>query len=391
MIVENLLSLPAEIEFPQKEDLLIDEESQDFPDLHKTDPGFISELFRDLFFMPLHDVDLHGGKAPLVHQENIYKRFWFENNHHCVYYGKCEDIKKQFDVFNQKITFQDSDGSKIHVHFRVYETKSDENDDRPFTNLIVYGGNISTLDNNLGGNLAEGFCHVDKYLDEYRLRILNFSVYDITITPPDQKKEESFKPHCLADLGVVMARTLKALHQSYKSLDGIICHSLTCIVFSSALEYLKPEQLEILPKLIVLDRGTSSVKKATKSFTLGSLLHAFANFLGWSNKDELHICNYFLRCSKLHSLKDRDIWVISVEDDEYFKDPALDQGTLRYLNKLGMNVNGVFLKVPLDKSTAQANHARPRNEIGPLFGESVSDMILTKLMQDQKTLTDETK
>lgn len=381
MAIDLIRSETFEARFPEKEDLITDHQENEFPTIHKENPGFFSELFRDIFFMPLHDVDLHGGGAPMDHQENIYRRFWFENNQNCVYYGQVEDIKKQFEVYNQKIVIKEPDGSSIQVHFRVYETKSNDQDDRPFTNLVVYGGNISTLNNNLGGNLSEGFCHVDRYLDKFRLRVLNFSVYDITHVSKEGKVEK-FKPHCLDDLSVVMANTLKALNEQFDCIDGLICHSLTCIVFSKAFEFLKPEQLNILPKFIVLDRGTSSVSKASRKFAFGDLLLAAAEYFGWSNKEELQICNYFLRCSKQKPLKDRNIWVISVEGDSYFKDPPLDAATLRYLKKLGMGVKGVCLKVPLDKSTINAHHARPRNEIGPLFGESVSDMILSKLEQE---------
>ncbi|PCI92541.1 hypothetical protein COB11_07120 [Candidatus Aerophobetes bacterium] len=385
MDFEALINTSQAIYFPEKDDIVVNDDKQDFPTVHKNESGFFSSLFRDYFFTPLHDVYLHGGPGPMAHQKSIYRRFWFEENQNCVYYGQVEEIKKQFDVYNQKIIIKESDGSTITVSFRTYETKSSENDDRPFTNLIVYGGSISTLDNNLGGNLSEGFCHVEKYLDSFRLRILNFSVYDVTVTPPDGKPKY-FKPHCLDDLGSVMGNILKALHQKFGSVDGIICHSLACIVFSKALEFLEPEQLDIIPKFVVLDRGTSSVKKATRSSLFGDLILAAAEYFGWSNQDELHICNYFNRCSKQQTLKDRDIWVISVEDDTYFKDPTLDSCTLRYLEKLGIKVKNIALKVPLDKSSIDAHHARPRNEIGPLFGNSVSDMILAQMYENQKKI-----
>ncbi|MCH9630715.1 MAG: hypothetical protein S4CHLAM37_07190 [Chlamydiia bacterium] len=382
MNIEALLNTSEGIYFPEKDDIVLENNKQNFPAVHKEESGFFSSLFRDFLFTPLHDVYLHGGPAPMAHQKNIYRRFWFEENQNCVYYGQVEKIKKQFDVFDQKVVINEADGSKISVSFRTYETKSSEDDDRPFTNLIVYGGNTSTLDNNLGGNLSEGFSHVEKYLDSYRLRILNFSVYDVTVTSPEGK-QEYFKPHCLDDLGSVMGNTLKALHESFGNIEGIICHSLTCIVFSKALEFLEPEQLNIIPKFIVLDRGTSSVKKATRSWSIGYILLTIAEYFGWSNQEEIHICNFFNRCSKQQDLKDRDIWVVSVEDDVYFKDPALDNSSLRYLKKLGIKVKDVALKVPLDKSTLSAHHARPRNEIGPLFGNSISDMILAKLDENK--------
>lgn len=379
MEIENSLDVifPSfrDTEFPEKEDLVL--EKSTLPAVHLEESSFISQWLRDLIFLPLNAVDYHGGREAVAFQESVYRKFWFEKNPTCVYYGPCEEIKKRFNVFNQKILFTQPDGKQIQVRFRVYETKASENDDRPFANLLVYGGNISTLDNNLGGNLSEGFCHVNKYSEGFRLRILNFSVYDVSVL--SNGKEEKYKPHCLDDLGLLMAKTMEGLHQEYPEIEGIICHSLTCIVFNKMLEFLKPTHLKIIPKLIVLDRGTSSVKKAATGFPLGGLLNAAAEYFGWSNKGELNLCNYFLRCSKKEPLKDRDIWVVTVQDDSYFKHPSLDDSTLRYLERLGIRIKNILIQVPFDKSSATANHARPRNEIGPVFGASISDMILTQV------------
>lgn len=337
-------------------------------------PWTIARIFRNVLMTPLNRLGFFKHEVGQI--ERNYLRFWRSDETYSVYYGDCNKVRRNFDVYDQKLEVSQVDGTKVIISLRIYESKVSKDEQRPYANLAVYGGNLATI--NQMATFSEGLVHDPS---DFPLRIISLSCYDIHVEGSPHQ-EGKYDAPTLKDLSMTMALALKGLHESYGKIDGLVCHSLSTIMLHEACAHLKEEHLDFVPKLIVLDRGCSSVNAAAKKYTFTRKpLLFFAKAFGWVNSHESGI-NALISRASIDALRGRVVMVSHARNDYFFLDEAgLNDSHRKEISKRGVEVHFDQFSPPRDMTHERSDHARSRHVLAEDFGSSYSHKVLGKLKE----------
>ena len=194
------------------------------------------------------------------------------------------------------------------------------------------------------------------------IRLFLFSLYDNQVQKDGEKAE--WKPATIHELGVAPILVLKALNEHGIRIDSLDLFSLGAMAFEG-LRHLNDEELDIVPKTMILDRAMSSSYKVAQkqfSFLWAPMMYGAASSCNWAGDPEGACLDFFERFS--NGLDGRTVIQIQARTDCYFSGVgAYDKEFLSRLEKLGMHTQSGMFYAPCFKETS--HHALSRSLLFP--------------------------
>lgn len=266
----------------------------------------IGSVFRDVFFFPLKCSWLINRPAlrdQLNIEDRYYRDFWDQSKPLDPNLRLHEMIREKFDVSDRPFSIQLKNGSIVEITCRVMETK--EKGDN-FYNFVLVPGNFSTISNNIGSIYPYLAAYLNAKKSSLPARFIVISEHNL-----------NYKPDCLDEAGHIMLETLKAVHQTYGTVNQLVAHSLGTILLANALKQV--DDSSFLPKNICLDRGPTSVWEISKKYLFGSLLYLFIKIGGWASDIEQDIVDFY---EKLKGKACPALLITGVLQDHHFSGGA---------------------------------------------------------------------
>lgn len=221
-------------------------------------------------------------------------------------------------------------------------------------------------------------------VDGKGLRLFLFSFYG------NQVGSSKWSPKSIDELGMAPIVVLKALKEQGFEMDSLDLFSLGSVAFQG-LQHLEAEDADLIPKMIILDRGMSSTYKVGMQLffpqALGALkfmaIYGSAYVSNWDADPETSCLNFFDRVGVGEG---RTFIQIQATKDSYFSDDgAFDPSFIQRLQEMGMNTYSGTFYAP--GYASRADHALSRSLLynSPESGTSAEDFIE---MQPLETLAD---
>ena len=271
---------------------------------------FIGGHLRDTFFWALYSRRSEDQKRQ-IQQENVFFRdFWNKSIPFSPRWPLRSEIIDTFTKNEVILSLQTP--KRLTVTCCAIESDTRE-PSRPFYNIALVLGNISTIRNNITGVYPFIAAYLAKRRSDPTLppaRFILISQYDL------KQGVAPYKPETIDDAGQILSSVLLTLREKYGPIHQLVSHSLGAIVTAAALKYMRRSPL---PNNIYFDRGPSSIHELSRSKTGGSLLYLLAWISGWDidlGKEIYQFCHSIESCPP--------IVISGVKKDHHF----LEKGTL---------------------------------------------------------------
>ena len=253
------------------------------------------------------------SKLPLEYQQllegerKFFSDFWNPNVPLNPQFPWQEDIRSHFFWKKETLSLE-IEGKPVWVEYSIIEPKEGE---KPL-NFLYMPGNVATNDSYILGPypfLVSALKQKEKGLP----RILILSQYDIYKEPG-----EKYHPRNIDEPGLIFSHVLKALSREKGPIHFLAAHSYGTVVLASSLKHLAPQDLDLLPQTIYLDRGPSSVKEAASLFfgTFWWFVFQWARLTHWNLDMGQEIFQ------SLSHRKDQTLLIAETKKDSFFKGKA---------------------------------------------------------------------
>jgi hypothetical protein len=269
---------------------------------------WMGQFIRDAVFMPISDRLPQAIKSDLKREEEFFRAFWDPKKPLDPNYPHQEEMRKEFNVYDQPIKMHTADGTPLEITCRIIESKKR---DEKLYNFVHVLGNLATISN----NIAAPYPFIAAYLDHQKSdpslppgRFILVSQYGMV------SDGVPFKPRSLDEAGLILKKAVETLSETHGQIDYLAAMSLGSIIFASSLKHF--ENSAAFPRHIHFDRAPSSIKASSKNYYGGTLLYLLAKATGWSADIGQELSNFYREKPKIPCI------VSGVREDFFFPGSA---------------------------------------------------------------------
>lgn len=253
------------------------EQNEEFSYLNYLCPKFLNQLIRNEFFLPLYKKDV--ASCLKADQKVAEARMQVFKDLSILCGPQLKVVREFFSVRDVKVHIEGTTFRTFTV--RLFESKQP--------------------------------------LNEKKLRIILFSFntnFDATKKGGDERR---WNPLTVKELSDGPLSVLRAIGEAGIRVDSVVTMSLGNMLFARATDLVKARRTEVIPRVIMINRGMTSVQKIANqlySRPLNDILYFIAKFGGWDADPEKELLSFLAKDKE----KKREVVVIEAQKDYYFSE-----------------------------------------------------------------------